>query len=465
MRVLLVVYDNDSYIHHPPIALTYIASALRNAGHEVSIYSQDLYHYPESHLADYLTHNQFDVVGLSLVAGYYPYQKLIKISQAINAVPVSKRPYYILGGHGPSPEPEYYLKVSGADCVVIGEGDITIVSLLDALEHKRDLQTVKGIAFFKNGYFIKTPPQPLIEDIDSIPFPAWDLFPMDYYALTRVGTFTKSSERIYEIISGKGCPFHCNFCYRIDEGYRAHSPDYLIEEIEHLKRGYYINFILFQDELSMSSIKRTEDVCHAFIRAKLGIKWGCNGRLNFAKPELLRLMKEAGCCFINYGIEAVDDEALRNMNKALTVKQINSGIEATLAEDIHPGFNIIWGNIGETKEVLRKDVEFLLKYDDQGQVRTIRPVTPYPGSPLYYRAIAEGKLRDCADFYENKHINQDLPSVQFTGLSNQDFSKALYEANTILLENYHKKQREYALETCRNLYLENNVSFRGFRQT
>ena len=125
MRVLLIVYDNDSYIHWFPQGLAYIATALRNAGHEVEIYNQDRYHYPESHLTDYLTRSPFDVVGLGVIGGYYQYRKLLKISEAVNRVP--NRPYYILGGHGPSPEPEFYLKKARADAIVIGEGEITII--------------------------------------------------------------------------------------------------------------------------------------------------------------------------------------------------------------------------------------------------------------------------------------------------------------------------------------------------
>ncbi len=460
LRVLLIVYDNESYVHHPPVAMSYIATALRNAGHEPHFYNQDLYHWDESHLKDYLERNHFDVVGLSLVAGYYPYRKMLKISRAITSI--VDRPFYILGGHGSAPEPEFFLRKSGADCVVVGEGERTIVELLDALEHHEPLSYVKGIAYMGKE-LIQTERQPLIEDIDTIPFPAWDLLPMSYYALYRVGNVTSNSDRVGIVLSGRGCPFHCNFCYRMDAGYRVRSPESICEEIGILKKDYHINFIQFQDELLMTSKQRTEEVCKAL--AKMHIRWGCNGRLNFATLDIMSLMRESGCVFVNYGIESVDDAALRNMNKALTVKQIIQGIEATQVVGIYPGFNIIWGNIGETRETLQKDVDFLLKYDDQGQVRTIRPVTPYPGSPLYYYAIEKGLLKDCADFYENKHINQDLPSVNFTNLTDYEFRQALYKANTTLLNNYFNKQSKRMQETCRKLYLEKDVTFRGFRQT
>jgi len=215
----------------------------------------------------------------------------------------------------------------------------------------------------------------------------------------------------------------------------------------------------------MSSENRTVELCEAFLKSGLKFKWNCNGRLNFAKPEVLKLMKRAGCVFINYGIEAMDDQILKNMNKALTTDIIIRGIEATLAAGISPGLNIIFGNIGENRETLNKGVEFLLKYDDGAQLRTIRPVTPYPGSPLYYYAIEKGLLRDCEDFYENKHVNSDLVSVNFTDMSDEEFHEALLEANTRLIQNYFQNKMKLVLQQASDLYLNRNVNFRGFRQT
>jgi len=250
----------------------------------------------------------------------------------------------------------------------------------------------------------------------------------------------------------------------MDKGFRPRSNEAIIEEIRFLKDNYRITYIIFSDELLMSSVQRMIDLCQDVIKAKLDIKWWCNGRLNYAKPEVLKLMKKAGCVFINYGIEAMDNQILKNMNKALTTKQVIRGVEATLECGISPGLNIIFGNIGENKDTLRKGVEFLLKYDDGTQLRTIRPVTPYPGSPLYYYAIEKGLLKDCEDFYENKHINSDLLSVNFTDLTDEQFHKLLLEANKTLLENYYKHQLERQINTVEKLYFEKDVAFRGFRQ-
>jgi len=462
MRILLVAYDNGSFVHQFPQGLSYLAAVMLRKGHDVEIYNQDKHHYPDEHLTEYLNRNKYDVVGVGVIGGYYQYRKLLRISEAINKS--KQRPYYVLGGHGPSPEPEYFLRKTHADTVVRGEGEVTILELLDAIEHHKPLNTISGIAYLENGKFVVTEKRSLINDVDTIPFSAYDLFPMDYYRLLRFAHVT-NNDFVMSVLSGRGCPFKCNFCYRMDEGFRPRSSEGIIEEIKLLKNKYGVTYIMFSDELLMSSESRTISLYEDFLRASINIKWECAGRLNYAKPKVLQLMKKAGCVFISYGIESVDDNVLKNMNKALSVDQINKGIEATLKAEISPGFNIIFGNIGEDKEILNKGVEFLLKYDDGAQLRTIRSVTPYPGSPLYYYAIKKGLLKDCADFYENKHVNSDLLSVNFTNLTDEEFNMCLLRANKRLINNYFKKKQNQILAEAEKLYLYKNENFRGFRQT
>src|SRR3989338_10672948 len=143
MRILLVVYDNESYVHWFPQGLAYVASVLQKNGYEIEVYSQDMNHYPDEHLTEYLNKNKFDVVGISVIAGYYQYRKLLSISDAINKS--RNRPFYVIGGHGPAPEPEFFLKKTHADVVVIGEGEITVLELLEAIEEKRAFSSVNGI--------------------------------------------------------------------------------------------------------------------------------------------------------------------------------------------------------------------------------------------------------------------------------------------------------------------------------
>ena len=463
MRVLLVVYDNDSYIHWFPQGLAYIAAVLLREGHEVEIYNQDMHHYPEEHLTNYLDHHKFDAIGVSIIAGYYQYKKLLDISRAIEQS--RQRPeYYIIGGHGPSPEPGYFIDKTGADIIVIGEGEETVRELYSALANHRPLRAIKGIAYKEGGNTIINPRRELIKDIDTIPWPAYDLFPIEYYRLLRM-PHCSHKDFVMPLLSGRGCTFTCNFCYRMDKGFRPRSAEAIVEEIKFLKKEYGISYIAFSDELLMSSKKRTIEICEAFLKENLNIKWDCNGRLNYAKADVLSLMKKAGCVFINYGIEAYDNDVLKRMKKALTIKQIDRGIEATLDAGISPGLNMLFGHIGDTKKTLEAAVNFLIKHDDGAQMRTIRPVTPYPGSPLYYHAIEQGLIKDIKDFYENKHLNSDLFAANFTDLTEDEIYEEISKANIRLTENFFCNKKALMKEQIQQLYKKRDSNFRGFRQS
>jgi radical SAM superfamily enzyme YgiQ (UPF0313 family) len=183
---------------------------------------------------------------------------------------------------------------------------------------------------------------------------------MDYYIMMRAPGIGLT-ERCHMVFTGRGCPVSCNFCYRMDPGFGPRSSENIIEEMSILKRDYHVTFFEFQDDSFLISEKRVMDFCEKLMRAVLRIHFTCQGRLNYASREVVRTLKRAGCVFINYGIEALDDTVLENMNKKLTVAQIIKGIENTVAEGIHQGLNVIWGNIGGIAEILRKWVDFIIK--------------------------------------------------------------------------------------------------------
>lgn len=450
MHILLIVYDNGSYIATFPLGIAYIASVLKKEGHKVTIYNQDVHHYPEEHLTWYLDNNNFDVVGLGMCGGYYQYRRLLKISEAVNKSKNRNKFAYVIGGHMVSPEPGYFFHKVNPNVIITGEGEKAVIKL----SHILDLYKAK-LLLCKEG---------VIKDIDSIPFPAWDLFPMTYYRLIREPNCSKN-DFVGTVITSRGCIYNCNFCYRMVKGIRLRNVQSIIDEIKLLQKNYGITYINFSDELTMSSKLRMYELCNAILKANLKIKWRCEGRLNYADKDILTIMKKAGCVFVNYGIESLDNQVLKNMNKNLTVDQIYKGIENTLKVGLSPGLNIIWGNIGDNAQTLKKGVDFLLRYDDCAQLRTIRPVTPYPGCPLYYYAIEKGLLKGIEDFYENKHVNSDLLCVNFTDIPNDRFHYLLLQANVKLLRNYYSKHLTKSIETAIKLYQEKDVTFRGFRQS
>ncbi len=461
-RVLFVVYDNGSYDQIFPMGIGVLSAVLKTQGHELSFWHQDIHHWPDEDLKGYLDKNKFDVVILSLIAGYYQYQKMKNLSKAINNS--KQRPVYVMGGYGPTPEPEFFLKKSGCDIVCMGEGEVTIKKLMEAIENKTSLKNVPGIAWLENGKLQQTSRAPLV-DLQSVPPTPYEMFPMDIYKLMRTAKCLPT-DFCFPLMSARGCSFKCTFCYRMDPGYRKRNPEDLLDEVEKLHKDYGITRFSFMDDLLMSSIDHTEAVCRELLKRNLPITWDCMGRLNYCSKELLQLMKDAGCVFIIYGIESMDQTVLNNMKKGLRPEMIISGIEQTFEVGISPGFNFIFGNRGDTKETLQKCVDFLIKYDDFAEKRTIRPVTPYPGSPLYYEAIDLGLLdkdNPAEDFYEKKHLNSDLLCCNFTKLTDREFYDALKWANTTLMKNYYDKQKSGTIKQINYLYDTLDTSFRGFR--
>lgn len=460
MKILFIMYDNESARNHMPLGPCYVAGFARKHGFDdITYYNQDVYHYTEEHLTQYLSENKFDVAAIGFAAGYFQYKKIMKICEAVNKA--KNRPFIVLGGHGPAPEPEFFITKMGADAAVMGEGEVPFLNLLKALESNASLKDVKGIAYRDGDKVIVNQRGLPIKDVDSIPFPYYEPLPIEYYLNAKLYGM-KPTERAIYMISSRGCNYHCNFCMRLEEGIRFRSPENIVEEIKKYKRDYNISFVHFVDELFMASKKRVFALAEAFLMADLNIKYFCTGRLNIATEDILAMMKKSGCVFIDYGIEQFDNAALAAMNKKLTEDDIVRGVEMTQKAGIFVAFNIIFGNLGDTPETLKKSMAFLKKYNDFGQLRVIRPVTPYPGSPLYYHAIKTGLLKGPEDFYE-KHTNIELLAVNFTNISDDEFYQLMFKANNEIIQDYYNHMIETTTEQFRKVYFEKAIDFRGAR--
>lgn len=447
-KILLIVYDNGSRIPFFPQGIAYIAAQAMKDGHDVEIFGQDISHSGDEKITRCLNINHYDVVGLGFCAGYYQYRKCKSIAESVNKSVNRKHFKFVLGGHGPAGSPNFFLKKFEADYIVHGPGEFFMQSTND--DHPDPLKKCR-----------------VFENADEYEWPAYSKFPVDIYKRISWPT-SKPKDFCMPVLSGRGCPYKCTFCYRMDEGFKKRSAKAVIEEMEFLWKLYGINHFQFSDELLMSSVGRTVSFCEAILRSKLfqeckNLKWDCNGRLNFAVPEVLKIMKKAGCEYINYGIEALDNNVLEKMNKKLTVGKITCGVEATLNADISPGLNILWGNIGDTAYTLDAGFRFLVKYDQCDELRTIRPVTPYPGTELYKYAVENGLIKDAEDFYENKHKNSDLFTCMLMDMDMKDAHLKLGYSNQWLYKNYlrvkssdmHKKTAEF---------YANGGEFRGFRE-
>jgi len=459
MHVSFLIYDNERNRNSFPAGAAYLAAVLRKKDYKVSIYNQDIYHTSDEDVRKFYDKNPVDVIGIGFVAGYYQYRKIKSLCRELKLI--KNKPRIILGGHGPTPLPELFLKVTGADVVVLGEGEAILPGVIETFASGGSLENVAGVAFRNGDDVVVNQRGVPVQDLDSLPFPAWDLFPMENYIVSTVPPMAKNARQM-RVVTNRGCPFPCNFCYRMEKGVRMRSVDAVVEEVKILKSNYNLNFISFLDELFMLNKKRTLEMCERFIRENLNIKFMCQGRLNIVDEEILALMKKAGCICISYGIESGNQKILDQMEKKLNVSHIHQGLKLTIKAGIHPALNMLFGHIGDNAKSLQDSMDILFEYNTYYQIRTLRPPTPYPGSPLYYHAIEKGFLKDGEDFYK-KHTNVENLVVNFTELSDDEFYRLIYEANKKLIRSYYNHKVEEAEKSFHKVYFEKDYSYRGPR--
>lgn len=465
-RVLFVIHDNYQDDNIFPMGQGYLAAMLKKAGAEVFIYCQDVFHYTNDDLAEYLTHHQFDLIGLGFMAARF--KRTVKgLCEVINDH--KKNAWLVLGGHGPTPIPEYILKITQADVVVMGEGEETIVELLHCkINNPEKISDIKGIAYRLDKKIVVNKRRSPVIKLDNIPFPEWELFPMEKYTTCLKFTGMRDGDKAFPIVTTRGCINRCSFCYRMEKGIRARGLHNIIEEIKFLNSFHGINYFHFADELSVISKKRVFEFVSLLEKNKLDIRYRMDCRTDLFDDEIAKSLKDSGCVFLNIGFESTDQRVLDMMNKNVTVEQNIRAAEIANKYGIGIGLNFIWGLPGDNEDTLKKNADFIKKFNLYDQIRTIRPVTPYPGSPLYYEGIRRGLLAGPEDFFE-KFKNADLYMVNFIDIPEKDIYRMLFEVNKDLILDHYKhtnndmEAANHLIEKFYNLYFKEDTDFNGPR--
>lgn len=305
-------------------------------------------------------------------------------------------------------------------------------------------------------------------NLDSLPFPEWSLFPMEKYTNCLELFGGEKGDKVLGIITGRGCFNRCNFCYRMERGIRFRKLEKVIEEMKILRERYGVNYFHIEDELFDFPKKRIFEFYELLKKNNLKIKFACSARVDVFDEEMAIWLKESGCKWINFGMESSDQNVLNLMKKNTTVEQNIRAAEIARKIGIGLGLNFIWGNKGDTAQSLRKNIELIKKYNTYDQIRTIRPVTPYPGCELYYEAIERGLLSNPEDFF-NKFKNSDLLTVNFTDIPEEEFYKLLFEANKeLILDHYmhttkNIEEANGLIQSFYDLYFKGETKFRGAR--
>ena len=364
----------------PKLGILYIASALENVGFEVDFVDATLEGCSIEETCKRVMGLSPDLIGITTeTPNIYRSTQLAESIKRHSSVPI------VFGGPHPTLLPEDVLESKAIDFVVIGEGEVTIVDLINTLNSEKcmeEMANVKGIGYRNKGNnVILTEKRERVNNLDTISFPARHLLDIDRYKPT---PHQYKRLPVLNMITSRGCPFACTYCSASNiwrRRYTVRSVDNVISEIVHVKRKYGAKEIAFWDDLWGVNEKWAEEFCDKMITEKIDINWSCECRVDTVSESLLIKMAVAGCWKIFYGLESLDEEILTVVNKNINLGKINAALSWTRNAGIEVHGNFILGLPKETPEKVNTMIEKICKLPlDYVKFNFL---TPYPGTVLY----------------------------------------------------------------------------------
>lgn len=372
-----------------PLGLGYIAQVLLDQGFSVQVLDINAHRWSRDEVERRLRQANFDAVGITgMVTEFAAVRWLSRAVKEVHpGVPV------ILGGGLPTAFPRLALERTQADIAVVGEGEVTIKDLAESLAEGTALGKVRGIWYKEGNDLHATEPRQLIADLDTIPFPARHLFPMERYLGNPVPYLRMFDRNVVStnMVSSRGCPYRCAYCFHGMWGYRfrGRSAESIVSEMRLLRSEFDVTGIFFMDDTFVLDRKRLLAICDRLIQEDLDVIWAASGRVNLMDRHVLEKMRAAGCRAIVYGIESGSQEILDEMRKQVTVEQARQAVLETWQAGILPVGYLMIGMPGETRQTVEETVRFC---NETGIVSGFSYVTPFPGTELYERAVEMGKV-------------------------------------------------------------------------
>ena len=379
------VSEGTNYLKHitnrsPSIGLLLLAAKAREIGYITQIIESDLENLSPQTVAEMILEINPKFVGITLfTVGVFNASIIAKLVK-------EKNPNIIIlvgGPHMSSMGYETMNKFPEFDVSVIHEGELILENLLRNLESGESLESVKGIIYRdSDGSIRKTPPPPNIEDLDSLPMPAWDLLPNfpDAY-LPAIYDYPRAPVATYS--ASRGCPFLCEFCDTSTFGgkIRYNSPQKVYDTMKYLSETYGIKHLQFVDDLFVAHNARVAEFSKLLIANKIDMTWSCTARVNTVKPDTLALMKKAGCWEISFGLESGSDWLLDEMKKSQKVSTAVQAVQWTHDAGIRVKGLLMLGYPGETRKTIQETKDFVKSIPLT--TMNLSKFTPYPGSPIY----------------------------------------------------------------------------------
>ena len=383
-----------------------------------------------------LKHWSPDIVAITIpFSGWCkPAYEIAAIAKSLNENTIN-----VLCGLHPSARPIDCLLHPKIDFVIIGEPEYTALDLVEALRQgtKKNLKKILGIGYLKDGRPIITPSRPLIQDLDSLPFPARHLLPMETYfsAVKESPLRGEICKSWASMITSRGCPYDCVFCSvhtLMGKQWRGRSPENVVNEIEQLIQKYKIKQIDFSDENISFNKKRMEKICDLMIKNHFDIEWYTpNGvRADTLNGNLLEKMRASGCKKIRLapesGVQRVVDKIIK---KNLNLKDVEKAIVLSKKVGIKVGCFFVLGLIGETKEDIEKSIDYAYKLRALGADSFHFSIaTPVYGTELYEQALKNGFLRSC---FSDDALAAADPLIETKDFTPNDLKELCKRANMI----------------------------------
>ena len=420
LKVTLVnpPYPEHAHSHPPfiPLGIAYLGAIAEQAGHEVSVIDCQAERLTVDGFKTRVSQLNADVIGVTSTTLLYNQAKRI-LTAAKEAHPSATT--MIGGSHVTFWDENALNECPAIDVIVRREGETTFNELLS---HKQNNQSFEGILGTTirgpKGKIIRHEDRPFLQNLDSLPSPAYHLLPVE--------AFRRMGKTIFPLVTSRGCVQWCDFCSTVrmfGRGYRVRNPHRVVDEMEMLHNKYGESQFTFYDDAFTINRNHTIAMCQDILDRKLKVEWDCETRVDAVDKELLEIMHKAGCITVWFGVESGSTKILEKMHKKINREQVKEAFKIAQKAGMMTIASAVIGFPGETEETAWETINFInsLNPDDIG----CYIATPYPGTPMYEEVVKNGWLR-VTDF--NKY-DTATPTFETPELSMERLREIKYKAH------------------------------------
>ncbi len=404
MKILFLIPPEENYIGasasksvdykrecRPKLGILYVASYLKNEHpqDEIKLLDCPSEGFDFEDCKKELYKIKPDLIGITAVT----FTIVDALKAASGAKKILPQVKICLGGWHTKYYPKETLLQEPVDFVVTGEGEITFSELVSHISKalpENELSDIKGLGFKKNGNPFINPPRPLIEDLDSLPYPDWNLMDIKKYSHV-----LSESDVNLPVETSRGCPFKCIFCDQRKSRFRSRTAQSIISELKHLNNiGVYSVF--FTDDQFTTNKNRAVEICKGIIGNEIRLSFKISARVNSVDDELMGWLKKAGCSNINFGVESSKQKFRDYLEKGITNEQIEKAFSLCRKYGINSFAYVMIGIPGQTRQDIMDDLKFLRKI--KADYASFSVCSPYPRTKMYEMMLEKGIFKE--DFWQ-----------------------------------------------------------------